>query len=701
MIETRTVLFELGTEELPPHSLETLKESLADGVVAELEDVNLSFDPAVVAYASSRRLALRIPKVAARTDERAEIRKGPSVAAAFGPEGEPTRALLGFAEGCQADLKQVQRWKDGKDLLKSKKGEWIRFEQVTEPRRCQDVLPDIFDRVLAGLPLTKRMRWGARETSFLRPARWVVLLYGSEPVEGEVMDLACGVVTRGHRFLGEKYLELTDADAYEATLRTRGRVLVAARARREEASRQITDFEAGAGVSVVRPDALFEEVCASAEHPVAVAGRFDEEFLDLPEEVVRAVLEDQQKYFATRTPDGMLSRHFLSIANLPDVNGDIGAGCERVVRSRLQDAAFYLERDQSRSFESRVEDLGRVVFHRKLGTLLERVQRIEGLASHVARKVDADVAVVARAARLCKADLGTDIVQSFPKLQGVMGARYARTEGESDAVCQAISDHYRPRHADDELPETLPGQALALADRLDMLTGVFSVGEAPTGTRDPFGVRRAAYGILRLTVERGLDLDLEDCLAQAAEGYPSLLQASESPRAVLDYLADRMRGYGLERGQSRDAIEAVLAVGFMRPLDAFRRVRAIEGFRGRPQAQVLVATHKRIRNILREAEASDESVDPKLLVEPTERALASQLGITRAEVLRHCAARHYEEALDALAGVAEPVSAFFDAVLVMAEEGKIRHNRLRLLWELQELFLRIADFSHLQEGTIS
>ena len=667
-----------------------------EGVFAELEEVNLPFDRTATAYASSRRLALQVPKVAAQTNGSTEMRKGPSVEAAFDSEGKPTRALLGFAEGCQAGPEQVQRWKDGEDRVKSEKGEWLKFEQVIAPRDCRKILPGVFNRTLAGLPLTKRMRWGVKETSFLRPVRWVVLLYGSEPVAGEVMNLACGAVTQGHRFLGERHIRLTDADAYEAVLKEQGHVLAETVARKEEMLRQIEECEAELGVSAVRPEALLEEVCASTEFPVAVTGCFDEEFLGLPEEVVRAVLEDQQKYFATRTSDGKLSKHFLAIANLPDVNGDIQVGCERVVNSRLQDAAFYLERDQLRPFDSRVEDLDRVTFHRKLGTLLERVQRIEQLAQHVAQEVDVEVKIARRAAHLCKADLGTDIVQSFPKLQGAMGAHYARIGEEEEAVCQAISDHYRPRYAEDVLPGSLPGQVLALADRLDMLAGVFSIGEVPTGTRDPLGVRRTAYGVLRLTVECELDLDLEDCLAQAIKGYPEILHASDTPRAVLDYLADRMHGYGVERGQAKDAIEAVLAVEFTRPLDTFRRLQAIEDFRGRPQAQVLVATHKRIRNILRETDERGDNVDPGLLVEPAERMLADQLSVVRAEVLKNCASGRHEVALDALSGLAEPVSAFFDTVLVMAEEKKIRHNRLRLLRGLQDVFLEIADFSRLQ-----
>ncbi len=697
MTDTRTVLFELGTEELPPRSLETLKASLAAAVMTELENAGLPFDRAVTAYASARRLAVQVPGVAQRTASTTEMRKGPSVEAAFDPDGEPTRALLGFARGCQASPEQIQRWRAGQDCLKTDKGEWLQFEQVVEPRDCRALLPEIFERALAGLPLDKRMRWGAEETSFLRPVRWVVLLYGAEAVAGEIMNRPCGAVTRGHRYLGEHSVELEDAEAYASLLKERGHVWVEAAARTREVVSQIEALEADLGVSAVRPEALLEDVCASAEYPVVVAGRFDEEFLSLPETVIRAVLEDQQQYFSTRRPDGALSPHFFAVANLPDVTGAIREGCERVVRSRLQDAAFYLERDCLRPFDSRVEDLGRVVFHRKLGTLLERVQRIQRLAEYVALKANADVTAVRRAAHLCKADLGTDIVQSFPKLQGVMGAHYARMEEEEDAVCRAISEHYRPRYADDALPETLPGQVLALADRLDMLAGVCSIDEMPTGTRDPLGIRRAAYGVLRLGVECGLDLDLEACLAFAAEGYPEPSRSADVPRAVWAYLADRMYGYGAERGQSRDAIEAALAVGPARPLDVFGRVRAVEDFRGSPQANVLVATHKRIRNILREAEVEAAAVNPELLTEPAERALATCLAAVREAVLENGAAGAYGEALAALAELAEPVEAFFDDVLVMAEDQKIRHNRLRLLMDLQELFLGIADFSRLQD----
>ena len=697
MTEARSVLFELGTEELPPRSLEALRESLAAAVTAELESAGLPFDQTVTAHASSRRLALRIPGVAERTAGTTETRKGPSVEAAFDSEDQPTRALLGFAKGCQAGPEQMQRWKAGEDRLKTDKGEWLKFDEVIEPRDCRELLPEIFDRALAGLPLEKRMRWGTEETSFLRPVRWVALLYGDEPIAGEIMNTPCGAVTRGHRFLGAQSVELEDAGAYESVLKERGHVLVEAAERKQQVLSQIEKFEAEFKVSAVLSGPLFEEVCASAEFPVVVAGRFEEEFLNLPEEVIRAVLEDQQQYFSTRGPDGTLSRHFFAVANLPDANGDIRVGCERVVRSRLQDAAFYLERDRLRPFDSRVEDLGRVVFHRKLGTLLERVQRIENLAEYVARKVGADVKTVRRAAHLCKADLGTDIVQSFPKLQGQMGAYYARIEEEEDAVCQAVSDHYRPRYADDALPETLPGQVLALADRLDMLAGVFSIGEIPTGTRDPLGVRRATYGVLRLVVECSLDLDLEDCLVQAVNEYPESFRGDSIPQVVLDYLADRMYGYGAERGLSRDTIEAVLAVESARPLDVFRRVRAVEGFRSLPQAKVLVATHKRIRNILREADVNDAEINSELLTESAERALADQFVTVREEVRENCAASDYGKALSSLAALAEPVSAFFDEVLVMAEDQKIRHNRQRLLRDVQDLFLEITDFSRLQD----
>ena len=695
MNEARTVLFELGTEELPPRALESLRTSLASGVAAELRNAGLSFDQNVKAYASARRLAVQVPGVATQTTGSTEIRKGPSVQAAFDAEGNPTRALLGFAKGCRAGPGQIERWASGEDCLKTGKGEWVRFERQVEPLDCRDLLPDLFSRTLKGLPLTKRMRWGVDERSFLRPVRWVVLMYGSEAIAGKIMGLPCEAITRGHRFLGEKRIALPDATAYVTALEERGHVLVMEEVRRQRILEQVGRFETEHKVAAIYSGALLDEVCAGTEFPVVVSGRFDEEFLSLPEEVVRAVLEDQ-RHFPARAPEGGLSPYFVAVANLPDVRGKIRAGCERVVHSRLQDAAFYLERDQGRSLAARVDDLERVVYHHGLGSLLDRARRIEQLAAHVARKVMADEGIVRRAASLCKADLGTDIVQSLPELQGVMGGYYARAGNEEPEVCRAVAEHYRPRHADDTLPESLPGQVLALADRLDMLAGVFLIGEVPTGTRDPLGVRRAAYGILRLCVECELDLDLGDCLARAVEAYPSALRRDGASQETLDYLADRMRGYGTERGQSKDTVEAVLAVESTHPLDAFRRIREVEAFRHRPQAKVLVATHKRTRNILREVAGVDGDIETALLVESAERSLAEKLGSARGEVLEHCAAGRYGEALHALAELAEPVSVFFDEVLVMAEDSETRSNRLRLLKKLQDLFLKIADFSRLQ-----
>ena len=690
------MLFELGTEELPPRFLEELRASLLERTLAELGSEGLRFGEGALAHASSRRLAVRVLDVHAQTEGSVEVRKGPSVDRAFDAEGKPTPALLGFAKGCEVSQEQMERWAAGEDRLQTDRGEWLRFDLEIAPCSCQDLLPGVFQRAVEGLPLAKRMRWGAGESSFLRPVRWVVLMYGDEAVPGEIMGLACGVQSRGHRLLVKGPVRIPQADAYEATLRTEGGVLVEAEVRREQGLSQLKMLEKEFGVEAICPADRFDEVCAGAEFPVALAGRFDEEFLSLPEAVVRAVLEDQQQYFAARAPDGRLSCHFFVIANLPDSKGHIRHGSEQVVRSRLQDAAFYIERDQLKAFDSRVEELGRVVFHRKLGTQLERVVRIGRLAEGLACRIGADVGTVTRAAHLCKADLGTDMVQSFPKLQGLMGAHYAGLAGEAEAVCCALAEHYRPRQADDSLPESLSGQVLALADRLDMLAGVFLIGEVPTGARDPLGVRRAAYGVLRLIVECELDLDLGDSLESAIAGYPETLQNAEAADALLEYLADRMRGYGVERGQARDTLEAVLAVEVSRPLEVFRQSQALEAFRDRPQAKVLAATHKRIRNILREADVDDAPPSADLLAEPAERALAQCLDELREAVPESCAGGRYAEALDALAGLADPVETFFEDVLVMAEDAKIRHNRLRLLQGLHHLFLKIADFSRLQ-----
>ncbi len=695
----RSVLFELGTEELPTQAQLTLPDILADQVRANLETAELTFEPAIQAYASSRRLALLIPQVAAQTPEREETRRGPSVQAAFDAEGEPTPALRGFMKGCQASEDQLARWQQGQDCIETSAGKWVAFTRTRAPQNCQELLPQIFAQALRDLPLPKRMRWGAQDLSFLRPVRWVVLMYGDEVVEGQLMGLPCGRTSQGHRALSDGQISFNQAEDYVETLSRQGQVLIDADARAQNISEQIAILEKQLGHTAEASETLLDEVCAGVEFPVVLAGHLDSSFAGLPEAVVLEVLEGQQKYLPMRDSEGALAKHFLVVANVPDPENRIRRGAEAVVRARLHDAAFYLQHDRQRPFASRVEDLAGVAFHHKLGTMHERAERLVALSRHLAQRLGEDLDLAAQAARLCKADLGTDIVQSFPKLQGVMGAHYARLEEEPEAVCTAIAEHYQPRHAGDALPQTPLGQILALADRLDMLAGISNIDEMPTGTRDPLGIRRASYGILRLMVEGPMGLDLDDELEAAAQNYPENLRNAAAVPTAHAYMYERLSAYCAEQGQAKDAIRAVLEAPSTpaRPIDILARITAVSAFKQLPQARTLIETSRRLHNILEAAgEIPDAtSLDPALM-EPVETALQTQLEDAKAQMNQHYQQQNYPSALEALCALAEPIDAFFEEVLVMAEDARIRHNRLGLLQELQQLFTTIADFTVLQ-----
>ncbi len=705
MTPPKTVLFELGTEELPARAQAELAPALAANAIAGLKAARLAHGATVQTYATPRRLALAIPEVAAQTAPDMQTRKGPSVQAAFDADGQPTPALLGFIRSCTASPEQVARWQTGKDRLRTGKGEWLEFRTTTPARDACGLLPDILARAVDGLPLHKRMRWGEHAANFVRPVRWIVLMYGDEPVPGTIMDLPCGRTSRGHRFLGRHEIPLQDADSYAATLQEDGQVVADAAIRRDRIATQIADLEKRLGARASMPETLLDEACAGTEWPTVLSAAMDASHAALPAEVITAVLEDQQQYFSLRRPDGGLADEFLVVANVPDTTGVIRAGAERVVRSRLEDAAFYLKQDRLRTLESRVPDLEHVTFHRRLGTMLARTQRIAELAAGLAQEHNADVDTVRRAAQLCKADLGTDMVQSFPKLQGIMGAHYADDDDEAANVGRAIAEHYQPRHARDTLPQTAAGQLLALADRLDMLAGIFCIDEVPTGSRDPLGVRRAAYGVLRLVIECRLEPDLPAWLGRACANHSEALRdadaSASAPDAILNYLAERMLAYGVEQGHAKDTVRAVLKLRHANLLEAFERIAAVSAFRAQPPAQVLIETSRRIRNILRDAgDAGQGAIDPALLTEPAEQALHRRLDAVSQKVDEDCRQRRYPQALSALCSLAEPVGNFFAQVLVMTDDEKMRHNRIRLLSRLNLLLShRIADFTRLQTNS--
>ena len=734
------MLFELGTEELPPASLQFFWRSLRDGAVlglktAGLVDSDLNPDDLPELYAA-RRLALAIPGVRSETKSNTEVRRGPALKAAFDERGRPTKALLGFARGCEAGEEQIERWRIGEDCERTEKGAWLQFTRTVLPRPVQEIVPQIFGQAVTEMPLDVRMRWGVGQEEFARPVRWVVLLYGGQVVPGDLMGLEFGRESRGHRFLGSGLVAIEDAESYRDRLREHS-VLAARSDRSGVLAGQIQHIEqrlhqeGGEEVAVVQRAVSQEKSLSSAEWPQAVAGNFDERFLELPEEVVEAVLEDQQQCFPVRKPDwtgagpylhrvgnhpivagstpivrGRLAPYFVTVANLPDKEDRIRTGCERVVQARLQDAEFYWQRDRQSRLEDRVTDLDRVVFHRKLGTLADRTRRIETLAGPIAEMIGTDKVATVRAAHLCKADLCTDMVQAFPNLQGVMGGHYARADGENEAVCIAIAEHYwhRPLPREEVSPFELsgPGLALALADRLDMLVGIFAVGDTPTGTSDPLGVRRAAYDVVHLTLSHDVEqvpnmsgIDVSNLLERSAESYPESLGARKVVSLVQDYLADRLRSIAVDGNHARDEVEAVLAIPWGNPVSVFQRLRAMEHLRN-TVGVALAEANKRIRNILRKSEAPDGGLDPELLREPAEQALAERVAALRPKVEELCQERQYEQAMEQLSTLAEPVAQFFDDVLVMAEEPELRHNRLRLLRDVRALFLTIADLSRLQ-----
>jgi glycyl-tRNA synthetase beta chain len=686
---TAPLLVELLTEELPPKALRTLGYAFADALVKALRaEAFAPPDGAFTVFASPRRLGALVADVAGKAPDREVLAKGPSVKAGLAADGAPTPALLGFAKKQGAPVDQLERVNDGKQ-------EVFAYRSVAAGAALEDTLAAKVDAALRKLPIPKMMRWGDLEVEFVRPARGLVMLHGERVVPGKVLGLESGRVTRGHRFLGRGEITLACADEYERALERDGKV-VANFERRARAVREGLAAAAG-GASVAADDALFDEVTALVEWPAVYEGHFEKAFLEVPQECLMLTMRQNQKYFPLVDGQGRLSHRFLLVSNM-----EVGAprqivhGNERVLRARLADAKFFFDQDRRRTLASRVEGLAAVTYHNKLGTQRARVARIERLAVLVARKLGADDTLAGRAARLCKADLLTGMVGEFPELQGVMGDYYARHDGEPEPVARAIEAHYRPRFAGDALPADRVGDCVALADKLDILAGIWSVGGAPTGDKDPFALRRAALGFARILVEHRLPLDAVELLQDAAAAFAPSAPLT-LPTEVHAFVLDRLRSYLREQGYAPDEIESVLADGPGRLDLVVARIEAVHAFRALPEAESLAAANKRVRNILRKAEFARGSSDPALLQEAAEQALHAALGRIRADVETRAAAGEYAESLRLLARVRPEVDRFFEDVLVNAEDPRLRTNRLRLLAELEHVLNRVADISRLAQ----
>jgi glycyl-tRNA synthetase beta chain len=689
-IEHHDLLIEIGTEELPPKALKTLRDAFRDGVLQSLKQAGLSHK-GEEAFAAPRRLALLVHSVQSRQKDAEATRRGPAVTAAFDGDGKPTKAAEGFARSCGVSVDQLE-------TEETDKGAWLVHRSLEKGQPAVDLIPGIVEQALAGLPIPKRMRWGAGEAEFVRPVHWVVLLFGDAIIDAEILGVRAGRETRGHRFHHPQALYLDEPAAYAPLLETEGKVVASFDARREAILAQVQEAAHGVKGRARIDEDLLDEVAALVEWPVAVTGRFEESFLEVPHEALISTMQDNQKYFPVVDDKGRLLPYFVTVANIESDDPDkIREGNERVIRPRFADAAFFWDQDRKQPLAEHRESLKSVVFQKKLGTLYDKSERVARLAEFIALEIGTEPDEARRAGELGKCDLMTQMVYEFPELQGIMGRYYARHDGEPKAVAEALDEQYMPRHAGDELPAGGVGQALALADRLDTLLGIFAIGQKPTGTKDPFGLRRAALGVLRILIEKRLDLDLEILLQHAARGLEGQVDAFGAVSETFDYVMERLKAYYQDRGVSAETFEAVHAVRPTRPLDFDHRIQAVAAFIQLPEAESLAAANKRIRNILKQVEGGVEGhIDSKLLKEPAEQALAEQVSQMHAEVDPLFDKGDYRAALTQLAGLREAVDRFFDDVMVMVEDEALKNNRIALLNGLGDLFLRAADLSRLK-----
>jgi glycyl-tRNA synthetase beta chain len=684
------LLFELGTEELPPQALRRLSEALTREFVAGLEQAELRHG-AVQSFATPRRLAVLVRDCSVRQPDRELERRGPAVQAAFAADGRPTKAAEGFARSCGTTVDQLQR-------QQTDKGEWLVYQVQEAGRPAAELLPGIAEQALNRLPIPKRMRWGASEAQFVRPVHWLVFLLGEQVVPCTLLDATADRLTHGHRFHHPAAITLYNPDDYEAVLMDLGKVIANFETRREKIRALVEKTAQALGG---RPDldaALLDEVTALNEWPVPIAASFEEKFLEVPHEALVATMKGNQKYFPLFDADGKLMNHFITIANVDSPKPElIREGNERVVRPRLADAMFFWRQDGKKRLQDHIPALKNVVFQNQLGSMYDKSERVAGLAGQIAIDIGGDPKLAERAGRLSRCDLLTEMVFEFPEMQGIMGRYQALRDGEPLELARAMDEFYMPRFSGDQLPQTKTGIAIALAEKLDTLIGIFGIGQRPTGDKDPFALRRAALGALRIMREHSLSLNLSELLAKAEAGLAGRLTEPGVAGAVREFMLERLKGLYADQGIGVELFQAVAEVQPATVADFDRRLQAVARFRNLPEAEALAAANKRIRNILRKNEEPlPAAVDPGLFRQAEEGRLHERVLGMASRVMPLLENGDYASALQALAALREPVDAFFDQVMVMAEDAAVRGNRLALLNELSGLFLGVADVSHLQ-----
>lgn len=690
---SRDFLVEIGTEELPPKALDNLAASLEQGIVKGLNREELNFT-ASYRYATPRRLAVLIHELQPQQADKTIERLGPAVSAAFTGQGAPTKAAQGFARSCGVAVEELDRSKSGGV-------EKLAFSLKESGRPVQDLLPRLVRDALEQLPVPKRMRWGNSREEFVRPVHWVVMMYGNKTIPALLLGVEANHFSYGHRFNFNKKILIKNAKDYEALLEEKGGVIPDFNKRKGLIRELVENEGAKAGAVAVIDEALLDEVTSLVEYPVALTGKFEEEFLDLPPEALILTMKSHQKCFYLVDKKGKLLPKFITISNLQSKDpSKVVEGYERVIRPRLADARFFYETDKKHSLESRLQQLNTVIFQEKLGTIYEKSQRVAALTTAIAERIGADSTLCSRAATLAKCDLLTLMVGEFADLQGLMGFYYALHDGEPEELAQALNEQYMPRFSGDSLPNSKTGIALALADKLDSIVGIFGIGQPPTGSKDPFALRRSAIGVLRIIVEKELDLDLLYCIEQAVSGFEEANLAQNTADEVFEFMLERFKAWFMDKEITVEEFQSVFVVRPTRPLDFHLRILAVHNFNLLPESASLAEANKRVSNLLAKQNfnAEDTAVKEELLQEPAEKALHRELVDKILEVAPLLEKGLYKEGLQTLASLKISVDTFFDEVLVVCEDASLRENRLALLQQLRDLFLQTADISHLHKS---
>ncbi len=691
MAVTADLLFELGTEELPPTALLNLSEALGEEFKQGLNALDIEFSDMEL-FAAPRRLGLLIKDCVLQQPDKVINRRGPAVQAAFDSDGNPTKAAMGFASSCGTTVEQLQR-------QKTDKGEWLCFNMQETGQKTINLLPQVAIQALDKLPIPKRMRWGASEAQFVRPVHWLIFLLGDDIVPCRILEADADRYTYGHRFHNPSAIQIQSPSSYATTLKNEGKVIASFAQRRELITQQIrAAAESVNGLISEDPD-LLDEVTALVEWPVAILGNYEEVYLRLPNEAVIMTMKKNQKYFPVQAKDGSLLNYFITIANIESSNPDtIRAGNERVIRPRLADAKFFWDQDARFTLEQRLEKLRDIVFQKDLGSIFDKSSRVSLLAEHLASLIHADTALAKRAGLLSRSDLVTETVFEFPELQGIVGRYQAQRDGEPQEIAQAMDEMYMPRFSGDQLPQTKTGIAVALADRLDTLTGIFGIGLKPSGTKDPFALRRASLGILRIIREHSLSLNLHEIVSYAINLHGKQLSCESTLTDVLDYLDERLKGIFTESGFSLNLVKAVAAVKPATLPDFEKRLIAVKAFSELPQAESLAAANKRIRNILKKNTLTlPEQFDVSLFESEHEAALANAMAEKNQSLDQVLDNSDYKLVLTQLAELSDVINDYFDHVMVMSDDDAIKVNRLSQLHQLSRMFLQVADISVLQD----